>query len=78
MPTYTFFDTTSREEWTEIMSIAEMEDFLAKNSHVQWVPKSGLPTLDSVRLGIRKPEEGFRDILRQVKKKNPRSNVNTF
>jgi hypothetical protein len=78
VPNYTFFDIITQTEWTEEMTISEMEDFLAKNHHVTWVPVSGLPTLDSVRLGIRKPDEGFRDLLRTVKKGSPRSKVNTF
>lgn len=60
------------------MTIAEMEDFLAKHHHIKWVPVSGLPTLDSVRLGIKKPDDGFRDLLRTVKKGSPGSKVNTF
>jgi hypothetical protein len=78
MPYYTFYDDLEQTYFTKSMSISEMEKFLESNTHVKWVPVSGLPTLDSVRLGIRKPEEGFRDVLRTVKKANPGSKVNTF
>jgi hypothetical protein len=77
MPIYTFFNLLEQKEWTEKMSSSEMEDLLAKNKHIQWVPKP-VPTGDSVRLGFRKPDEGFRDLLRTVKKGSPNSSVNTF
>lgn len=76
MPTYTFSD--GQKEWTDIMSIADMEQYLKDNPHIKWVPTGSPPILDSVRLGVKKPDEGFRDILRQVKRKNPGSTVNTF
>ena len=78
MPTYTFYDTTTRKEWTEMLTIAEMEKLLADRPHIQWVPAGAPPILDSVRLGIKRPDSGFRDILKQIKKKNPGSTVNTF
>jgi hypothetical protein len=74
MPVYTFKDVNG--EWTTSMTIEEMEEMLEKNPHIQWVPNGSYPTLDSVRLGIRKPDEGFRDLLRTVKKGSPRSTVN--
>jgi hypothetical protein len=40
--------------------------------------KSFARATDSVRLGRQKPEQGFRDLLRHIKKQNPRSNINTF
>jgi hypothetical protein len=78
MPNYTFYDEIEKTYFTKAMSISEMEKFLSSSTHVKWVPVSGLPTLDSVRLGVKKPDEGFRDLLRTVKKGNPNSSVNTF
>ena len=31
MPTYTFFNKRTRKEFTEMMSISEMEEYLEKN-----------------------------------------------
>jgi hypothetical protein len=78
MPRYTFRNELSGEVSTMDMSIAEMEEFLEKHDWIKWVPVSGLPTLDSVRLGIRKPDGGFRDLLKTIKKGSPRSKINTF
>jgi len=77
MPNYTFRNVETDEQWTEEMSIDEMEKLLDENRHIRWVPVSGLPTLDSVRLGIRKTDGGFNDLLKTIKKGSPRSTINT-
>jgi hypothetical protein len=79
MPTYTFRNKESGEEFTEIMSNAARETFLAENPHVEQLIVSGLGTVDSIRLGRQKPDGGFRDLLREMKKKHPLSKgINTF
>ena len=37
MPTYTFFNKRTRKEFTEMMSISEMEEYLNKNHHISQV-----------------------------------------
>tara|TARA_B110000003_G_C16162759_1_gene344280 strand:+ start:112 stop:429 length:318 start_codon:yes stop_codon:yes gene_type:complete len=37
MPTYTFFNKKTRKEFTEMMSISEMEEYLEKNHHISQV-----------------------------------------
>lgn len=78
MPTYTYRNKATDIEWTEMRSIAENDQFLQDNPHIiQLIVKA--PTLgDSARLGFKKPDEGFRDILRAVKKRSPGSKINTF
>ena len=34
MPSYSFINTKTNEEWDDIMSISEMEEYLAKNKLV--------------------------------------------
>jgi hypothetical protein len=93
MPTYVFRNTETEEEWEQLMKIAEMEEFLEKNPHIKQVPGfSGIG--DAIRMGKQKPDEGFRDILREMKhkvddrgiasshtdwhKRRQRSDINTF
>lgn len=67
MPRYTFYDKNTGAEWTETMSIADMELMLVANPHVDTRPVA--PFIgDPVRQGLQKPSDGFRDILRNVKK----------
>ena len=37
MPTYTFINTKTKKEHTEMMSISEMEEYLDKNKHISQV-----------------------------------------
>lgn len=81
MPTYTFINKDTREEITEYMSISELDKFLKKNKHLEQV--IGAPAIgDTVRLGLKKPDNAFRDHLKEIKKKHSRgftkSTVNTF
>jgi hypothetical protein len=77
MPTYTFVNKDTSEEITEIMSIAEMEDFLILNKNFQQV-LFPVGIADPTRLGVRKPDSGFRDVLKNIKSKHRKSTVNTW
>ena len=59
------------------MSISEMEKYLQDNPNKERAPASPLIVsgLASARM---KPDQGFRDVLRNIKHQNPRSNVNTW
>lgn len=78
MPEYKFHNKETNEEWTEWMSISERTKFLADNPHIEQLVY-GAPAV-TYRAGQRtKPDDGFRDVLREVKKKHGRrANVNTF
>jgi hypothetical protein len=77
MPTYTFLNKETNEEFTDMMSISAMEEFLKNNSHITQV--IGAPAIaDPTRLGMRKPDSGFRDLLKKVKSAHRGSTVNTW
>ena len=63
------------------MSMAEREEYLKANPHIQ--QQLAAPALgDPIRLGLRKPDNGFRDRLKEIKKQHSRgltrSSINTF
>jgi hypothetical protein len=67
VPTYTFRDPKTGNEWTEVCLISEMEEKEAQGFVV--VPAA--PFIgDMVRQGLKKPSDGFRDILRNIKRKH--------
>ena len=81
-PTYLFLNTDTNEEFVEFMTISEMEEYLASNPHIQPL-MNGAPSIgDSIRLGLRKPDNAFRDRLREIKKAHSKglskSTINTF
>lgn len=84
MPSYTFTDSTGKE-WTEFMSLSEREDYLKNNPDVQQVLYP-TPLLDPTSLSVKgvknKPDSGFRDLLKDMKKRHSgglsKSTINTF
>lgn len=75
MPTYDFKDINTGEVFTKVMKIAEKEDYLKENPHIESVMSA--PTLiDPVRLGVRKPDAGFKEVLQKIHEKTPRSRLN--
>jgi hypothetical protein len=80
MPNYSFRNIEDGSEYDLSMTMTEREKYLEENKGkvIQILTKS--PSLgDSIRLGLRKPDGGFRDVLREIKKHHPRGGgVNTF
>lgn len=78
MPTYDFRNKNTGEICTKIMSIAAKEAWLLENPDMEQV-HLGAPVMgDSVRLGLRKPDDSFRDKLKDMKQKHLHANINTF
>jgi ribosome-interacting GTPase 1 len=77
MPTYTFRDTTTNIDEDIFMKYSEVESYLENNpSKIKIVTAPSI--ISGVQSGTNKPDEGFRDILRTIKKNNRRSTINTF
>ena len=79
MPTYKFFINETGEEYEEFMKISELDSYL--ESHPNVSQQITAPALHSGR-GMGKPDAGFRDVLKQIKKNAnkgiTRSTVETF
>lgn len=80
MPTYKFKNTITNEEFEEFMSISALEGYLTDNPHLTQLV-NGAPAIASGR-GMSKPDQGFRDLLKDMKKKHSkgitRSTINDF
>jgi hypothetical protein len=80
MPTYKFVNNETGEEFEEFMSISTLDGYLKENSNLTQLV-NGAPIIASGR-GIGKPDQGFRDLLKDMKKKHSkgisRSTINTF
>ena len=75
MPLYDFEDTDTGETFELQMKIAEKADFLKANPNVRQV--IGTPMIVGGVDGLRKPDDSFRDILRNIDKKH-KSRKNTM
>lgn len=78
MPTYTFENTTTGEIIEESMKISELDDFKLHNPHLKQKIARAPSIGDSVRLGLRKPDDNFRDVLKNVKHHHKKDNINTW
>lgn len=84
MPTYTFRNTQTNEIETHTMRISEYDNFKANNPTLERFFESGEgPAMgDPIKLGLKKPDAGFRDVLKEIKGKYDakltRSTINTF
>ncbi|NDG30852.1 hypothetical protein EB118_12365 [bacterium] len=81
MPTYSFRNKNTGEEFDEIMLISKLDQYKINNPHLEQL--LGTPSLgDPVRLGMKKPDDSFRDLLKQIKKNTQshriKSGINTF
>lgn len=80
MPTYTIRNKNTGKIIMEMdMSISQIDDWEIANPNLEIAV--GAPLIHSGQ-GLKKPEQGFRDMLRTIKKGNSkgfhRSTVNTF
>lgn len=80
MPNYSFRNVVYGTEYELDLTMSEREQYLKDNKDTVIQIIARAPSLgDSVKLGIRKPDQGFRDVLREIKKAHPRGGgVNTF
>jgi hypothetical protein len=59
------------------MSIAEAEQYEKDHPNLEWI--CGSPAIgDAHRLGLKKPDDGFRDRLKDIKKSHRGSKINTW
>jgi len=75
MPMYTFRNTEDGTEWSTLMKSDELDQFLEDNPQIE-------RALSAPRIvtGIsRKPDTGFRDVLKRIKKASGSENtIDTF
>jgi hypothetical protein len=67
MPTYSFRNNETLEEFDQSMSNSDRELFLVENPHIQQIFKAFPGVVDSVRIGVRRPDDNFRDVLKKAK-----------
>lgn len=80
MPIYSFRDKNTQETFDEMMTWDQKVQFLEENPHIESIITSAPAIGDSVRLGLKKPDQGFRDVLKNIKSNKAYSNnkVNDF
>ena len=78
MPTYNFQHKETGEIIELVMKISERDSWLQEHPEYESVI-IGAPLIgDPIRMGIRKPDQGFREVLQKAKAAHPKGNINTF
>ncbi len=72
MPVYTFENIKTGKEYTEHMSMSELDDYLKKNKNVRQVFTS-LNIVGGVSGITHKPDSGWNDTLQKIAEKHPGS-----
>lgn len=73
MPTYRVIDTTTEETEEHFLSWNALQEYLSANPTKQLLPAS--PAIVSGVAGRLKPDEGFKDVLRNIKSKHRGSQI---
>lgn len=76
MPMYTFKNNETGEVFDKLMTWDNRQIYLEQNPMLEVV--MGAPAMgDSVRLGVRKNDDGFREVLSKIHAANYKSNLSS-
>jgi hypothetical protein len=78
MPIYSIKDTTNDKIFEVNVKFAELDDYLSANPTFKQVFNKFPGVADPTRIGKKKPDDGFRDVLREVQNHHKRDNINTW
>ncbi len=75
MPTYIFRNKETGEQFEKIMKISELDTFREQNPQLETIIQSPM-ICDPVRVGARKMDTGFKEVLQRIHEKTPGSQLN--
>ena len=75
MPIYTFRNKETGEVFDKLMSWDNRQAFLQENQNLEAIHGGAAALGDPVRLGIRKNDDGFREVLSKIHQNNYKSNL---
>ena len=76
MPLYEFKNKETGELLEKFMSFSAREDYLEQNPNMEVVISGGNPLIDPVRLGLKRPDAGFKEVLQRIHEKTAGSTLN--
>jgi hypothetical protein len=75
MPTYTFRNKKTNEVTELVMKMAELDSYREANPDLETIISA--PWIcDPVRVGARKPDTGFKEVLQKIHERTPGSTLN--
>ena len=74
MPTYRFYNSKTKKEYTELMSISEMEEIIKKN-HIKLLPPTQLNIVSSTGTIDGKTDSGWKEVMSKISEAHPKSEL---
>ena len=74
MPTYVFRNKETGEQFEKLMKISELDPYRAENPHLETIIQSPM-ICDPVRIGARKMDTGFKEVLQKINERNPHNDL---
>jgi hypothetical protein len=78
MPLYTIMNTQTDELFEVNMKYDDFQNHLSENSHLKQVFTKFPAIGDPIRLGKRRPDDGFRDVLKNVSNHHKKNVINSW
>lgn len=78
MPTYSFKNIETGEEFDKFMSMSAREDFLKENPNIQPLIKSSAAVCDSVAIGVTTTDSGFKEVLKNIHNRTAGSSLDKY
>lgn len=75
MPTYTFRNKETGDTFDQVMKISERDQFLEDNPHLESIITGAPMMMDPVRAGVRKVDNGFKEVLQKIHTRTPGSKL---
>lgn len=75
MPVYSIRNNQTQEEFEVTMKYSELTEYLSTNSHLQQIFTKFPGVVDPVRVGVRKTDNSFRDVLSKAKTAHKHSSI---
>ena len=74
MPTYRFYNSKTKEEYTDLMSISDMEE-LIKKKHIKLLPPTQLNIVSSTGTIDGKTDSGWKEVMSKISEAHPKSEL---
>ena len=74
MPTYRFYNSKTKEEYEDLMSNSEMEEFI-KKKHIKLLPPTQLNIVSSTGTVDGKTDSGWKDVMAKISEAHPASEL---
>ena len=74
MPTYRFYNKKTKEEYEDLMSIAEMEEFI-KKKHIKLLPSTQMNIVSTTGTVDGKIDNGWKEVMSKISEAHPVSHL---